>query len=173
MTQKGDLMSQPAKISAWVIEFFFYSFIGWIYETILTTVIWGHFADRGMLHLPICPIYGFCAIVLILIFKKVKNVPMIFILGAFFTTAAELAASYFLELFTDERLWDYDNWAFNFQGRIALGSSIIFGILCVILIKFLHPLALKICEKINGRILDIIALVMLVLVIGDLLWVIL
>ena len=128
MTQKDNLISVSEKFSICAIEFVFYSFIGWLYETILTTAVWGHFADRGMLHLPICPIYGSCAIVLIFIFRKLKSVPVIFILGTLLTTAAELAASYFLEIFTDKRLWDYDSWAFNFQGKIALGSSIIFGI---------------------------------------------
>ncbi len=171
----GDYMlkNNIEKISALAIEFVFYSFIGWLYETILTTAVWGHFADRGMLHLPICPIYGFCALILIFIFSKLKNVPLIFILGTLLTTAAELLASYVLEFFTDKRLWDYDNWHFNFQGRIALGSSLIFGTLCVILIKLLHPFAVKICEKIRGKVLEIIAFVLLFLIIGDFLWVIL
>lgn len=156
-----------------IIEFVFYSFIGWLYETILTTAVWGHFADRGMLHFPICPIYGFCSLTLILILGKFKSVPAIFILGTLLTTAAELAAPYFLEIFTDEWLWDYDDWSFNFQGRIALGSSIIFGILCVILMKILHPFTLKICGKISGNILKIIVFVSLILIMGDFLWVIL
>ncbi len=173
MMQRDNFISVSEKLSICVIEFVFYSFIGWLYETILTTAVWGHFADRGILHIPICPIYGFCSLALILIFGKLKSVPVIFILGTFLTTAAELAASYVLELFTDERLWDYDNWHFNFQGRIALGSSIIFGILCVILIKLLHPLAVKICGEISGKALKIIAFALLIFIIGDLLWVIL
>ena len=173
MMQKDNFISVSEKFSAWIIEFVFYGFIGWIYETVLTTAVLGHFTDRGMLHMPICPIYGFCSLALILILGKIKSVPAIFILGTLLTTAAELAASYFLDIFTDERLWDYDDWAFNFQGRIALGSSIIFGILCVILIKFLHPFALKICGKISGKILKIIAFALLILIIGDFLWIIL
>ena len=87
-------------ISALVIEFVFYGFIGWLYETILTSAVWGRFAERGWLHLPICPIYGFCAMALLLIFRKEKSVPKIFVLGTLFTTAAELAASYLLDFFT-------------------------------------------------------------------------
>lgn len=156
------------KISALVIEFVLYSFIGWVYETVLTSVVFGYFVDRGMLHLPICPIYGFCALALLLIFHKVKSVPVIFVLGTVLTTVAELAASYVLEWFTDERLWNYADWKFNFQGRIALGSSLIFGVLCVILIKLLHPAAVHILSKISGRKIKIAVVIVIVAIIADL-----
>ncbi len=77
---------------------------------------------------------------LVLILGKLKSVPLTFVLGMFITTAAELAASYMLDLFIDGPLWDYDIRAFSFQGRIALGSSLIFGALCVLLIKSCTPL---------------------------------
>ena len=155
------------KSSTLVIEFTIYSFIGWVYETVLTWAVLGYFADRGMLHLPICPIYGFCALALLLIFHKIKSVPVIFVLGTVLTTGAELAASYVLEWFTDERLWDYADWKFNFQGRIAPGSSLIFGVLCVILMKLLHPAAVHIFDKISGRKIKIAAAVILAVIIAD------
>ena len=162
--QKVDLTE---KVAALTIEFVLYSFIGWVYETVLTSVVWGHFADRGMLHLPVCPIYGFCALALLLIFNKVKSVPAIFVLGTVLTTGAELAASYVLEWFTEEPLWNYVDWAFNFQGRIALGSSLIFGILCVILMKLLHPLAVHILDKISGRKIKIAAGIIIAVILAD------
>ena len=154
-------------MSAWVLEFTAYSFIGWLYETILTSAVWGCFAERGWLHLPICPIYGFCAMALVLIMGKLKSVPLIFVLGTLLTTAAELAASYIVWEFADSRLWDYDNWAFNFQGRIALGSSLIFGVLCVLLIKVLHPLAEYLAGKLGGRVLKITAAATLSVILAD------
>lgn len=155
------------KISAWVLEFTAYSFIGWLYETVLTSAVWGRFADRGWLHLPICPLYGFCALALLLILGKLKSVPLIFLVGTCLTTAAELAASYVLDLFIDDPLWDYDNWAFNFQGRIALGSSLIFGVLCVLLIKVLHPFAEHLAGKLGGKVLKIAAAVTLSVILAD------
>lgn len=155
------------KLSALVLEFTAYSFIGWLYETILTSAVWGRFAERGWLHLPICPIYGFCAMALLLIFRRVKNPALIFVVGTAVTTAAELAASYVLDLFIDDSLWDYNNWAFNFQGRIALGSSLIFGVLCVLLIKVLHPFAEYLTDKISGRILKIAAAITLAIILAD------
>lgn len=163
MTQRVD----TKKLSAWILEFTAYSFIGWAYETILTSAVWGRFADRGWLHLPICPIYGFCAMVLLLILRRIKNPALIFVVGTIVTTAAELAASYVLDLFIDDPLWDYNNWAFNFQGRIALGSSLIFGVLCVLLIKVLHPAAEYLTDKISGRVLKITATITLAIIFAD------
>lgn len=144
-----------------VIEFVFYSFIGWAYETILTSIVWGRFAERGWLHLPLCPIYGFCGLAILLVLHKVKSVPLIFIFGTLFTTAAELAASYILELFLDKPLWDYDSWALNFDGRIALGSSLIFGVLCVLLVKAFHPAARFVTDKMSSTAKRFTAAVML------------
>lgn len=163
MMQKVD----TKKLSALVLEFTAYSFIGWLYETILTSAVWGRFADRGWLHLPICPIYGFCAMALLLILRRIKSPALIFVVGTAVTTAAELAASYVLDLFIDDSLWDYNNWAFNFQGRIALGSSLIFGILCVLLIKVLYPAAEYLADKASGRTLKIAAAITLAIIFAD------
>ncbi|MDE7279423.1 MAG: putative ABC transporter permease [Oscillospiraceae bacterium] len=163
MMQKVD----TKKLSALVLEFTVYSFIGWAYETILTSAVWGRFADRGWLHLPICPIYGFCAMALLLIFRRIKSPLIIFAVGTAVTTAAELVASYVLDLFIDEPLWDYDNWAINFQGRIALGSSLIFGVLCLLLAKVLHPFAEYLADKLGGRVLKVMAVVTLALIFVD------
>lgn len=155
------------KLSAAILEFVLYSFIGWTYETVITSISWGRFADRGWLHLPICPIYGFCAFFLLLLLGRLKGVLPIFLAGTAVTTAAELAASYLLEIFTDERLWDYYDWKFNFDGRVSLFSSLIFGVMCVLLIKVLHPAAVRITEKISGRAVIVTAAVMLAAILAD------
>lgn len=154
--------------SGLTIEFVLYSFIGWAYETILTSAVWGRFAERGMLHLPLCPIYGFCSLFILLIFGRLKNIPLIFILSSLTITAAELAASYLLELFTDEKLWNYSEWALNFDGRISVGSSIIFGVLAVLLVRVLHPLFRKIPEKIGKNAAVCTAIISLSAIIADL-----
>ncbi|MCM1023419.1 MAG: putative ABC transporter permease [Prevotella sp.] len=161
------MMQKVNKISALILEFTAYSFIGWAYETILTSAVWGRFAERGWLHLPICPIYGFCALALLPVLRKIKNPFLIFLAGAAVTTAAELAASYVVWDLAGSRLWDYDSWAFNFEGRIALGSSVIFGVLCVLLMKVLHPAAKYLADKVGGRVLNISTAVTLAAILAD------
>lgn len=170
MKQRADAMEEKTKLqlaSELFCEFVLYSFIGWIYETVLTSIVWGEFAERGFLHLPLCVIYGFSALLLIFLLRKIKSAPLIFLAGGGIVTAIELAASYVLEAF-GQRLWDYEDWALDFQGRISLGSSLIFGMLCLILMKLLHPLCLKIYEKIPPTSVKISALIMLLAISADL-----
>ncbi len=168
MMQRVDIAKKSDRLAVLVIEFVIYSFIGWGYETILTSAVWGKFAERGFLRLPLCPIYGFCSIFLLLIFGRMKNILLMFVLGMAVITTLELAASYFLELFTEEKLWDYYSWKFNFDGRIALGSSLIFGAMCVFLVRVLRPSIRKLTDKISGKKLKITAATMMAVILTDL-----
>lgn len=162
-------MTQRAKTAAgWVLEFTAYSFIGWVYETVLTSIVWGKFAERGVLRLPLLPIYGFCSLLMILLLGRIKSIPLLFFLGGGIITALELAASYILEYLVPYRLWDYSDWALNFDGRISLFSSMIFGILCVLLVRVLHPAAEKIYPKLKPRTVIISAAICITIILADL-----
>ena len=127
----------PASYAA---EFTVCGFIGWLYEVAVMYVIWRHFCDRGFLHIPILPIYGFFALILLVIFRKKNSFLFVFFVSMGITTAGELISSYVIEAVIGEQLWSYDMWRFNFQGRIALYSSLMFGGLSVLLVKAVHPL---------------------------------
>ena len=53
-----------------VLYFFIYAFLGWVMETIYSLMVLGHFTKRGFLFGPLCPIYGFGAILMILFINK-------------------------------------------------------------------------------------------------------
>lgn len=126
---------------------------GWIYETALTSYLWGRFAERGFLHIPVLPIYGVFAFLLLPIFKKHNGWLTVFFGGMILTTALEFVSSYILEWTIHEKLWSYASWDFNFQGRISLYSSLIFGVLCIILIKLVYPLVKKMYAKASSWIM--------------------
>ncbi len=128
-------------ITVLLADFIICGFIGWAYETILTSVVFGEFVERGVLAVPILPIYGLFALVLPFIYKKEQNPLFIGLTGAVGTTVFELAAAYLTEAIWHERLWSYADWKFNFfDGRISLFSSLIFGVMCVVFVKWIHPL---------------------------------
>ena len=54
-------------------------------------------------------------------------------------TIFELVSSYFCELVLHQKYWDYTADFLNFQGRICLRSSLAWGVLSVLSIKFLKP----------------------------------
>jgi len=131
---------------SYLIEFVACSFCGWLYEILLEFVVYHRYADRGILHFPICPIYGFFGLILLVIFRKKNDILTVFIGSTILTTLLELGASYLLESI-GYRPWDYSNWILHYEWRISLLSSLIFGALSVILIKAVHPLMRKMHEK--------------------------
>lgn len=53
-----------AQVFLWLM---FYSFAGWVYESILCSITGGKLVNRGFLNGPICPIYGFGALTIIFV----------------------------------------------------------------------------------------------------------
>ena len=139
--------------------FVFYSVIGWLYEVFLEVVVyrWG-FSNRGVLFGPYCVIYGFGALLLIfslgglqrrrIAIGKISVTPVLVFIGiVLIATAVELIGSYIMEPVKREWLWDYRDYAFNFEGRIALNPSIRFGIGGMVFLYLLQPLFEKLAEK--------------------------
>lgn len=129
------------------ILFVICGFCGWIYEVSVTSYLFGHFANRGFLHIPVLPIYGVFSFIMLPVFRKHNSVPVVFLGGMAITTVLELISSYLIEWILGHSLWSYRTWDFNFDGRISLYSSLAFGIMSVILIKGAYPLVRKMYEK--------------------------
>jgi len=134
-------------ITKYFLMFILSSFIGWAYEIICEFILYGYYFDRGVLHLPACPIYGFGMLMLYPVFRKVKNPLAVFAGSALITTAIELASSLILEYRFHMILWSYEGWPFNYQNRISLVSSCIFGIMALLFIRLIAPLIQKLYEK--------------------------
>lgn len=145
--------------SRWFLYFMMYSVIGWMYEVFLEVAVyrWG-FSNRGVLFGPYCIIYGVGALLILLTLSGLKRkkiyigkvyvTPVLVFLGIIaVTTITELIGSYIMEAMTGRWMWDYQRFAFNFQGRVALNPSIRFGIGGMIFLYLLQPLF----EKLTGR----------------------
>ena len=55
-----------------ILYFLLFACIGWIMETLYAIYNLGHFVKRGFLYGPICPIYGYGALILIMFFINTK-----------------------------------------------------------------------------------------------------
>lgn len=136
------------KLKDITLYFFIYSFIGWILETIYAFLVLGHFVKRGFLIGPICPIYGFGAVLLILLLKDSKGKPLSeFLTAGLAFTIFEYVVSYILEVIFGLRWWDYSQDFLNLQGRVSLAYSIIWGALGILLMEGINPYIAKIIEK--------------------------
>lgn len=134
-------------IFRYVFEFMAAGFIGWIYEVITVWILYREWVNRGMLHLPICPIYAVGAFILLALLRKRRNPVFIFVFSAVITTLFELFVSYLLEFLFHRQFWTYEGWALSILDRSCVISSAIFGIFAVIYFKGLHPVSGKLSEK--------------------------
>lgn len=139
---EGVIREKTSKdiIIEYIIYFFIYAFLGWIMEVIYALFIHGHFVNRGFLFEPICPIYGFGAIILIMTTKKLYKRPVLkFIIATVSFTVFEYLVSLILEMLFGLRWWDYTNDFLNIQGRVSLLYSIFWGVIGVIVLEKIHP----------------------------------
>lgn len=120
--------------------FFIYGFLGWCVEVAYCGVENGKFVNRGFLNGPICPIYGVGAVIVILCLTPIKdNVLILFVGSAVLTSLLELATGFALDKIFHARWWDYSDKPFNLGGYICLKFSIYWGLVCIALMKGIHP----------------------------------
>ncbi len=121
--------------------FCFYSFLGFILETIYRSIVTKSLVYPGLLYGPYCPIYGVGAIFLLVLLLPIKDNLLIFLPAAFIIiTLLEYVTGYLLEKILNLRLWDYSSNFLNINGRISLKFSIYWTILAYFFIYFIHPL---------------------------------
>ena len=122
------------------LMFIIYSFVGWIGEEIWCTVGTRKIVKRGMLHGPICPIYGFGALgILFLVYPWRTTFVRLFLASVIVTSLLEYFSSWLLERLFRAKWWDYSDEKFNLNGRICLLNSVVFGLGGVALEHVMHP----------------------------------
>lgn len=152
------------QLFAW---FLFYSFVGWVWETLYCLATEHVLLDRGMLNGPICPIYGFGAIIVLVLLRDVFNPVAVFLSSGVLTCTLEYLTSFALEKVFHVRLWDYSDQPFNIDGRISLLGFLAFGAFSTIFIFVIQPAVERQTAKIPDRVLHIGVSVLFVLFAGD------
>ena len=163
--------------------FWMYAVLGWIYEVFLEVVVyrWG-FTNRGVLFGPYCPVYGVGAMAFLLCFSKIMehrkegNAAVKFILRPLLifvgcmavATLIELVTSYILEFFTGTWPWTtYADYKYNFQARIALSTSLRFGLGGTLFLYGVQPFYDWILSKPSKKAINTITAIVIVIVIID------
>lgn len=144
-----------------------YACMGWCIEVAYAALETGKFVNRGFLNGPVCPIYGVGAVTVILCLTPInENVFLLFFGAAALTSALELLTGFALDRLFKTRWWDYSEVPFNLGGYICLKFSIIWGLVCVALMRGIHPVVYSFVHEIfkDGRVIAVIILLFLLAV---------
>ena len=144
------------KIQNLLIYYFICSILGWIMEVLYAYTVFGTFVDRGFLYGPMCPIYGWGAVAMVLVTEKIRkkkvNTLGIFLIVTAIFTILEYLTSLVLELIFNLRWWDYSNYFLNINGRVCLIFSIFFGFIGIVFVKKIYPRTQRLIKNIRKKI---------------------
>lgn len=151
-----------------VFIFYFYSFMGWLMEVILTLFQEKKFINRGFLIGPICPIYGFGCVLILLLLNKYHGEPVtLFFMAVIICSILEYTTSYLMEKVFKNRWWDYSSFKYNINGRICLETMIPFGFLALIMYYGLNPFLIATFSNIAEIILKYSVITMITITLLD------
>lgn len=138
----------------WLAFFFFYCICGWIWESGYVSAKKKRWVNRGFLHGPMIPIYGFGAIIILLMTLPFQeHLVCVYFAGLLGATALEYVTGLLMEMCFHVKYWDYSNQKFHLNGYICLSSSIVWGIFSVLLIKYVQNPVEKLILRIPSKIL--------------------
>ena len=123
----------------WLTFFYIYCFCGWVFESTYVSLKQHHFVNRGFLRLPMLPLYGTGAVMMLWVSLPVKNnLFLVYCSGVVAATLLEYVTGYVMERLFKVRYWDYSNQKFNLHGYICLTSSIAWGFLTIFMTEVIH-----------------------------------
>ena len=142
-----------------------FSILGLLIETIYCFATTGILESRkGLILGPFCPIYGIGAAFFIVLLSDYKESKVkLFIMGAIAGTIFEYICSYILQVIYGSMFWDYSYTTYQINGRVSLTYTVFWGILAVLLIKYIKPQFDKVIEKIPSKLWDKIITAFLIL----------
>ncbi len=144
--------------------FFIFSFLGMIVENLFCFITAGKLESRkGFIFGPFCPIYGVGAIILIICMQWMRNeisankvieIIVVFILGGIIGSAFEYISSYYIQAMYGAKFWDYAGKFLNINGRTCFYFAISWGILSVLLMYIMKPIADRFIKYIEPQNLE-------------------
>ncbi len=137
---KHSTTKKLSKLQTCILYFFIFAFIGWLMETIYAIFTLGHFVKRGFLYGPLCPIYGYGALMLILFLEKYQHKDLkLFLYAAIIFSAFEYIVGFGLDALFSMHWWDYTGEFMNLNGRISIFYSFAWGIIAILFINHIYP----------------------------------
>lgn len=152
----------------WLAFFFLYCFIGWIFESTVVSVKNEKLINRGFLRGPFIPIYGFGALIMLLVSEPFQdNLFLTFLAGMIGATVLEYVVGVVMEAIFKVRYWDYSHCMFNIQGYICLKSSLCWGFFTILMTRYIHTALETVVLKMNTTVLTVLTILVLCIFVAD------
>lgn len=124
----------------WIFMFFVFTMIGWIHETTVESLYHRKFVNRGSLHGPYIPVYGFGGCLMILCcYPFRENGFFVFLSGLICCTVLEYFTGWLMETIFHRQFWDYSMMKLTYKNRISLLSSLCWGAMSLLQVYLLFP----------------------------------
>ena len=121
--------------------------IGWLWEVALS-FLQGRGSEPGFLNGPYCPIYGTGALLVVHLLETYQPAPDL----------PRRSDHYHDARIPDlGRWWDYSDKPLNINGRVYATGSIVFGLLSLLVIRFVQPWFSRITALLSPALLYVIA----------------
>ena len=149
--------------------FFLYAFLGWCAEVAYAAVRRGKFVNRGFLNGPVCPIYGFGLVTVILLLSPLSEKLVLLFLGSVvLTSALEFLTGWVLEKLFHAKWWDYSDNKFNIKGYVCLEFSLVWGLAATFIVRIIHPLIAGLITSLPSLLGHLLLYVFLAAILADL-----
>lgn len=116
------------------------SFFGFVVETIWCLLRNKKIESRkGLIYEHLIPIYGLTGVLLVFIIKllNLSGIYQVFFVGVIISTIVEYISSLLQEKIFCTKSWNYTDFPLNFNGRVNMVYSILFGLISVIFYKII------------------------------------
>ena len=161
----------PCTIWSLTVVFFFFCFIGWVWEVTHHLITYGDFVNRGTLHGPWLPIYGSGVVLISIFLYPLRRKPALEAIGiTILCGIVEYMTSYLMEMAYGKRWWDYTGYFLNLNGRICGEGLFAFCFGGMVAVYFLVPLLDALAVRIKPKLLISVSLVLFALFSGDLVY---
>ena len=124
----------------YLLYFLIFSFLGWCAEVVFYIIRTGRLVNRGFITGPFCPIYGIGICLSYFLLGSVESFVLLSVLSMAIATIVEFSVGYIIDKGLGRRLWDYTSEKGNILGYVCPRFSIIWGVVCASVIKFIPRL---------------------------------
>lgn len=161
----------PCTVWTLVMVFFAFCIVGWVWEVALNLIRFGQFSNRGMLHGPWLPIYGFGVVMIAVLLNRFRSKPVLEALAIIVLCGfVEYMTSFVTEQITGMRWWDYTGYFLNLHGRICGEGLVVFMLGGMMAVYLLVPAIDAMTMRLKPRLLVCVCLILMACFTADLVY---